>query len=78
VNLKRKYAEGSDKMDGIATTAVNQNLLIEMRGSLVPSNPVKHILSYLLPMIKNTPLVLMSSAGPVARGCSLSKSGPGR
>jgi hypothetical protein len=32
VNLKRKYVEGSDYMDGIATTTVKQNQLIEMRG----------------------------------------------
>jgi hypothetical protein len=31
VNLKRKYEEGSDYMDGIATTTVKQNRLIEMR-----------------------------------------------
>jgi hypothetical protein len=36
VNLKRKYEEGSDYMDGIATTTVKQNRLIEMRG---PNGP---------------------------------------
>jgi hypothetical protein len=33
VNLKRKYVEGSDYMDGIATTTVKQNRLLEMRGA---------------------------------------------
>jgi hypothetical protein len=33
VNLKRKYAEGSDYMDNLATTTVKQNRLIEMRGA---------------------------------------------
>jgi hypothetical protein len=33
VNLKRKYVEGSDYMDGIATKTVKQNQLIEMRGA---------------------------------------------
>jgi hypothetical protein len=32
VNLKSKYVEGSDYMDGIATKTVKQNRLIEMRG----------------------------------------------
>jgi hypothetical protein len=35
-NLKRKYVEGSDYMDGIATTTVKQNRLIEMRGTTGP------------------------------------------
>jgi hypothetical protein len=32
VNLKRKDVEGSDYMDGIATTTVKQNQMIETRG----------------------------------------------
>jgi hypothetical protein len=36
VNLKRKYVEGSDCMDGIATTTVKQNQLIDMRGANGP------------------------------------------
>jgi hypothetical protein len=52
VNLKRKYVEGSDYMDGIATATVKQNRLIKMRGELVPSNPVKHRLSSILSMIQ--------------------------
>jgi hypothetical protein len=34
VNPKRKYAEGSDYMDGIATPTVKQNQLIKMRGDI--------------------------------------------
>jgi hypothetical protein len=34
VNLKRKYEEGSDYMDGIAKMTVNQNILVEMRGPI--------------------------------------------
>jgi hypothetical protein len=41
VNLKRKYAEGSDSMDGIATTTVKQNRLIEMRGAIGPKQSRK-------------------------------------
>jgi hypothetical protein len=56
INLKRKYAKGSDYMDGIATTTVKQNRLIEMRGgALVPNNPVKHRLSSPRP-VKRMPL----------------------
>jgi hypothetical protein len=46
-------------MDGIATTTVKQKRLIEMRGALVPNNPVKHRLSSPLPMRKNATLVSM-------------------
>jgi hypothetical protein len=52
VNLKRKYVEGRDYMDGIATSTVKQNRLIEMRGPTVPNNPVNHRLSSPLPMKK--------------------------
>jgi hypothetical protein len=41
VNLKRKYEEGSDYMDDIATTTVNQNRLIEMRGGTGPKQSHK-------------------------------------
>jgi hypothetical protein len=41
VNLKRKYEEGSGYMDGIATTTVNQNRLIEMRGPTGPKQSRK-------------------------------------
>jgi hypothetical protein len=41
VNLKRKYVEGSDYMDGIATTTVKQNRLIEMRGPTGPKQSRK-------------------------------------
>jgi hypothetical protein len=38
VNAKIKYEEGSNYMDGIATTTVKQNWLIEMKG---PTSPKK-------------------------------------
>jgi hypothetical protein len=41
VNLKRKYEDGSDYMDGIATTTVKQNRLIEMRGPTGPKQSRK-------------------------------------
>jgi hypothetical protein len=41
VNLKRKYVEGSDYMDGIPTTTVKQNRLIEMRGPTGPKQSRK-------------------------------------
>jgi hypothetical protein len=40
VNLKRKYVEGRDYIDGIATTIVKQNQLIEMRGATCPMHLV--------------------------------------
>jgi hypothetical protein len=62
VNLKRKYEEGSDYMDGIATT-VNQNRLIEMRGPTGTKNPGKHRLSSPLAKKKDATLVFISSVG---------------
>jgi hypothetical protein len=41
VNLKRKYVEGSDYMDVIATTTVKQNRLIGMRGTTGPKKSDK-------------------------------------
>jgi hypothetical protein len=41
VNLKRKYEDGSDYMDGIATTTVKQNRKIEMRGPTGPKQSRK-------------------------------------
>jgi hypothetical protein len=41
VNLKRKYVEGSDYMDGIATTTTKQNRRIEMRGPTGPKQSRK-------------------------------------
>jgi hypothetical protein len=41
VNLKRKYEDGSDYMDGIATTTVKQNRKIEMRGATGPKQSRK-------------------------------------
>jgi hypothetical protein len=59
VNLKRKYVEGSDYMDGIATINVKQNRLIEMRGPTVPKQSRKA--QTVLPMCneKNATLVSM-------------------
>jgi hypothetical protein len=41
VNLKRKYVEGSDYMDGIATATVKHNRLVEMRGATDPKQSRK-------------------------------------
>jgi hypothetical protein len=41
VNLKIKYDNGSDDMDGIATTTVKQNRLIETRGTTGPKQSRK-------------------------------------
>jgi hypothetical protein len=46
--LENEYVEGSNYMDVVPTATVKQNRLIEMRGALVPSNPVKNRLSSLL------------------------------
>jgi hypothetical protein len=51
VNLKRKYEEGSDYMDGIATTNVKQNRLIEMRGPTGPKQSRKQ--QTVLPTLKD-------------------------
>jgi hypothetical protein len=32
VNLKRKYEEGSDYIEGMTTTTIKQNRLVDMRG----------------------------------------------
>jgi hypothetical protein len=59
VNLKRKYVEGSDYMDGIVTTTVKQNRLIEMRGPTGPKQ--SHKTQTVLPTCneKNATLVSM-------------------
>jgi hypothetical protein len=41
VNLKRKYEEGSDYMDGIATPTVIQSIPINMRGPTGPKQSRK-------------------------------------
>jgi hypothetical protein len=41
INLKRKYVEGSNNMDGIATSTVKQNLLIDTRGATGPKQSWK-------------------------------------
>jgi hypothetical protein len=41
INLKKKYVEGSDYIDGIVTTTVKQNRLIEMRGGTGPKQSCK-------------------------------------
>jgi hypothetical protein len=65
VNLKRKYVEGSDYMDGIATTTVKQNRLIEMRGPTGPKQSRKTQTVLPTSNEKNATLVSMSFAGPV-------------
>jgi hypothetical protein len=65
VNLKRKYVEGSDYMDGITTPNVKHNRLTEMRG---PTGPKQfHKTKTVLPTSndKNATFFSMSSAGPV-------------
>jgi hypothetical protein len=64
MNLKRKYMEGSDYMDGIATTTLKQNRLVEMRG---PTGKQSRKIETVLPTLndKNSNLVSMSFAGPV-------------
>jgi hypothetical protein len=59
VNLKRKYAEGSDYMNGIATTTVKQNRLIEMRGAAGPKQSHKTQTVLLTVNEKNATLVSM-------------------
>jgi hypothetical protein len=59
VNLKRKYVEGSDYMDGIATTTVKQNRLTG------PKQSRKTHTVLLTCNEKNATLVSMKFAGPV-------------
>jgi hypothetical protein len=68
VNLKRKYVEGSDYIDGIATTTVKQNRLIETRDPTGPKQ--SHNTQTVLPTFneKNATLVSISFAGPVTGG----------
>jgi hypothetical protein len=47
VNLERKYEEGSDYMDGIATATAIQNTMIKMRG---PTGPKKSRKSQTMPL----------------------------
>jgi hypothetical protein len=63
MNLKRKYEEGSDSMDDIATTTVKQNRLLEMRGGTTQSCKTQTVLP--TSNEKNASLVSMSFAGPV-------------
>jgi hypothetical protein len=60
--------EGSDYMDGIATTTVKQNRKIEMRGPTGPKQSRKT--QTVLPTCneKNATLVSMLFAGPVMGG----------
>jgi hypothetical protein len=68
VNLKRKHAEGSDYMDGITTTTVKQNRLIEMRGLTGPKQSRKTQTVIPTSNDKNATFVSISFAGPVTGG----------
>jgi hypothetical protein len=59
VNLKRKYVEESDYMDGIATKTVKQNRLIEMRGPTGPKQSRKTQTVFLTCNEKKATLVSM-------------------
>jgi hypothetical protein len=63
VELKRKYEEGSDYMEGIATTTVNQNILIEMRRPTGLKQSKKYRLYSPLVKSKDTTSILMPTAG---------------